>query len=182
MTPELWQQLKPLYHAALDMPKAERASFLARECRGDNKLMLELSGLLREFDEPADTLDAPLVNLSGFLPKIRRTLAQGELILNRFKIVRHIGGGGMGDVYEAIDLELGRIALKAIRSEIADDPQVLQQFRKEAQSARKVTGPHICRVHELFVATGDQLRPATAFLTMEYLEGITLPGVKALET
>jgi tetratricopeptide (TPR) repeat protein len=181
MTPELWQQLKPLYHAALEMPKAERASFLARECRGDHSMLRELSGLLRASDEQADTLDAPLVDLNELLPKIRRTLAPGEVILDRFKIVRHVGGGGMGDVYEAIDLELGQIALKAIRSEIADDPLVLQQFRKEAQSARKVTGANICRVHELFVAPGDRLRPVTAFLTMEYLEGITLADKMRLQ-
>ena len=174
MTPELWQQLKPLYHAALEMPKAERASFLARECRGDNNLMQELAALLGASDEQTDTLDAPLINLTDLFPAKRRTLVEGELLLGRFKIVRHIGSGGMGDVYEAIDLELGRIALKAIRPEIADKPQVLQLFRKEAQSARRVTGAHICRIHELFVAAGDPRRPATAFLTMEYLEGITL--------
>ncbi len=174
MTPELWQQLKPLYHAALEVPKAERASFLARECGDDNILMQELAALLRVSDEQAETLDPPLINFAGLFPAQPRTLAQDELILGRFKIVRHIGSGGMGDVYEAMDLELGRIALKAIRPEIADNPQMLQLFRKEAQSARRVTGPHICRIHELFVAAGNPDRPATAFLTMEYLEGITL--------
>jgi serine/threonine protein kinase/Flp pilus assembly protein TadD len=174
MTPELWQQLKPLYHAALELPKEDRASFVARECRGDDTLMQELSGLLRNSDEPADTLDTPFVNLTALLPKIRRTLAQGELILNRFQIVRLVGGGGMGDVYEAIDLELGRIALKTIKPEIADDPHILSQFKKEAQLARKVSGPHVCRIHELFVVPSDGQSATTAFLTMEFLDGITL--------
>ena len=62
-----------------------------------------------------------------------------------------------------MDLELGRIALKTIRPEIADDPRVLLQFKKEAQLARKVSGPHVCRIHELFVAPGDGKAPPLLF-------------------
>jgi serine/threonine protein kinase/tetratricopeptide (TPR) repeat protein len=174
MTPELWQQLKPLYHAALEMPEAERASFLARECRGDNDLMRELTALFQVSGELTDTFDAPLIHLTDLFPAKRGTLAEGQLLLGRFRIVRRIGAGGMGDVYEAMDLELGRIALKTIRPEIADDPHILSQFKKEAQLARKVSGPHVCRIHELFVAPSDEQSSTTAFLTMEYLEGITL--------
>jgi len=84
------------------------------------------------------------------------------------------GRGGMGDVYEATDLELGRIALKTIRADIASSPEMLSRFRKEVQLARKISGPHVCRIHELFVLTGDRNGSHSAFLTMEFLEGVTL--------
>jgi serine/threonine protein kinase len=64
--------------------------------------------------------------------------------LDRFKIVRHLDAGGMGDVYEASDLELGRIALKTIRADIVSSPEILSRFRREVQLARKVSGPHVC--------------------------------------
>jgi len=98
----------------------------------------------------------------------------GELILNRFRIVRLIGRGGMGEVYEAEDLELGRIALKTIRPDFSVSPHAFDRFRSEIQLARKVGGPQVCRIHELFLIPAAGSHPATALLTMEYLEGITL--------
>lgn len=105
----------------------------------------------------------------------------GELLLQRFRIVRLIGSGGMGEVYEAEDLEVGwRVALKTIRSEITGNLQLQSRFRREVQLARRVSHPNICRIHELFVlpesagiVAGSRRYP-TLFLTMEFLPGITL--------
>jgi serine/threonine protein kinase/tetratricopeptide (TPR) repeat protein len=180
MTPELWQRVEPLYRAALEVPAGERAGFLSRECGSDIRLLAELTALLtvtREQAEaaaPGETIDIPIPAPVEIPPPRQRRLADGELLLGRFRIVRRLGAGGMGDVYEAIDLELGQIALKTIRPEVADDPHILAQFRKEAQYARKVSGSHVCRIHELFVVPADENRSAITFLTMEFLEGITL--------
>lgn len=70
----------------------------------------------------------------------------GEIVLDRFRIVRLLGRGGMGEVFEAEDLQLGRIALKTIRPEIATTPFALERFRREVQLARKVNGPQVCRL------------------------------------
>jgi len=102
------------------------------------------------------------------------TFAPGELVLGRFRIVRLLGSGGMGEVYEATDLELGRIALKTLRADFGSSAEVLSRFKKEVQLARKAGGPHICRVHELFVTPGRLAGIPSVFLTMEYLEGVTL--------
>jgi len=108
------------------------------------------------------------------VPRSATTFAPGELVLGRFRIVRLLGSGGMGEVYEATDLELGRIALKTLRADFGSSAEALARFKKEVQLARKVGGQHICRVHELFVTPGVLAGIPSVFLTMEYLEGATL--------
>jgi serine/threonine protein kinase/tetratricopeptide (TPR) repeat protein len=100
-------------------------------------------------------------------------LAEGRLLAGRFRIVRFIARGGMGDVYEAEDLELReRVALKTLRTEIAGTVQAMERFRREIQLARKVTHPNVCRIYDLFHDTlGSE--PIT-FLIMELLKGETL--------
>lgn len=71
---------------------------------------------------------------------------EGELLASRFKIGRLLGKGGMGEVYEALDTELGvQIALKAIQPEIALDPKALNRFKQEVQIARRITHSNVCR-------------------------------------
>ena len=109
------------------------------------------------------------------------SFAKGQLLADRFQIVRWIASGGMGDVYEARDLELGeRVAVKTIRREIASDRQAMDRFRREISLARRVTHPGVCRIFDVFFhvtgetpETGDSVDPI-AFLTMELLEGVTL--------
>ena len=98
----------------------------------------------------------------------------GEIILDRFRILRPIGKGGMGEVYEAEDLQLGKIALKTVHHEVGLSESVLHQFRQEIQLARRVSGTQVCRIHDLFVVPARGTRPAIPFLTMEYLDGVTL--------
>jgi len=79
------------------------------------------------------------------------TFRAGDLVCDRFRVVRFIARGGMGELYEAEDLTLGeRVALKTIRPEIAVHKRANQRFRREVQLARKVTHPNICRIFDLF--------------------------------
>jgi serine/threonine protein kinase len=174
MTPELWQRLKPLYRAAIERPDEQRARFIAEVCGNDDELREELLALVKANDEQTSLGGLPMVNPDGLIARASKPFSVGELILGRFKIMQLLGTGGMGDVYEAMDLELGRVALKTIRSDIADSTEMLSRFRKEVQLARKVGSPHVCRVHELFVLPGDQGALPSLFLTMEFLDGVTL--------
>jgi tetratricopeptide (TPR) repeat protein len=174
MTPELWQRLKPLYDAALDTPKEKRAQFVAEACQDDQELREELEALLKANDEGTDTLDAPLVNFRNLDGAKEDILPEGTLLLSRFKIVRRVGSGGMGDVYEAIDLELGRIALKTIRPAIAQNSSILARFKEEVLLARPISGPNVCHIYELYVPPKGSGFPCAAFLTMEFLAGVTL--------
>lgn len=175
MTPELWERLKPLFDAAVERPHGEREAFIAQACADDAEMRVELEGLVEAFEVPGSAVGNISANIQKFIRTALPAFLSNEVIFGRFRIVRRLGGGGMGDVYEAFDLELSQsIAIKRIRPEIAGIPGVLSRFKKEVQLARRLSGPNICRIHELFVMGEDGAAPATAFLTMEFLEGITL--------
>ncbi|MEP6994984.1 MAG: protein kinase, partial [Acidobacteriota bacterium] len=104
----------------------------------------------------------------------------GATLAARFRIVRFIAQGGMGEVYEAEDLELrDRVALKTISHAVAADERSMERFRREVQLARRVTHPNVCRIFDIFrhrMASADPSQPDVeiAFLTMELLSGETL--------
>src|SRR4029450_931756 len=79
--------------------------------------------------------------------------APGDIAAGRFRIVRLIARGGMGEVYEALDVELrAPVALKTIRPEIAADPAAIERLKRELQLARPGTHPNVCRVVEFWHA------------------------------
>ena len=174
MTPEIWQRLKPLFHAALDRDPAERAEFINGACAHDPDLKLQLHALVRAEEQATKSFDGQFGNLPTLLNDTAVRFHPDQVILDRFRIVRSIGTGGMGEVYEAVDLQLGTIALKTIRQDIASSRDAFERFRQEVQLARRVSGPQVCRIHELFLIPAIGKQPATAFLTMEFLDGVTL--------
>src|SRR6266540_1410740 len=105
------------------------------------------------------------------------TFRPDDVLSRRFRIVTFLAQGGMGEVYEAEDLELGgRVALKTIRPEIATEPRIIQRFKREIALSRKVTHPNVCRIFDLFHhrmewGTGEA---ELSFLAMELLRGETL--------
>src|SRR5215472_13992494 len=93
-------------------------------------------------------------------------LQPGAVLANRYEIVKLLGEGGMGAVYKARDLELAReVALKVIRPELANNPDILQRFKQELILARQVTDRNVIRIFDL----GEAGR--IKFITMEYVEG-----------
>jgi tetratricopeptide (TPR) repeat protein len=102
------------------------------------------------------------------------SFAPNDVVAGRYRIVRFVAKGGMGEVYEAEDFDLGeRVALKTVRPEVASQPGVVERFKREIQLARKVSHPSVCRTFDLGhhqAAGGEDV----LFLTMEYLEGETL--------
>ena len=106
----------------------------------------------------------PEIQEGRFLP--------GAQLTDRYRIVELVGRGGMGEVYRAHDLKLGQpVALKLLPADVRDDPDRLARFFNEVRTARQVTHPNVCRVHDVGEAGGLH------FLSMEYVDGEDLASL-----
>ena len=169
MTPHTWQRVKEIYTAATELPASEREAFVNEVAGTAPRVRDEALRLLR-LDEGAEKRLAPLRVPEQFLEFAgeRRTFFPGVRLAGRYEIIRFLARGGMGEVYEADDLERGeRIAIKVLRAEMATEQHVAW-LRREVEAARRIQHPNVCRVFDL-VESGQ-----AAFLTMELLPGETL--------
>jgi eukaryotic-like serine/threonine-protein kinase len=165
MTPERWSQIKEIFALASAAPLDQRSSFVAHACQGDPTLELELTHLLAQCDAMGGFLESPLFSTG--------LLASGDVLCHRYEIVKFLGAGGMGEVYEAADLELGEhVALKLIHHDAGIHERHLAQFRREVQFARRVTHRNVCRIFD--IACERREEGLITFLTMELLHGETL--------
>lgn len=167
-SPDRWPRLWEVFHAALDFPAGARERYLEEVCAHDPGLQREVAELLAAHAAEG-LLDRPAIGS----PRPRVTSEAGTVLGSRFRIVRLVGSGGMGTVYEAIDETLGDVvAVKVLHADTLPLSGALERFRREVVLARRVTHPNACRVFDLFehVDAGG----TTSFLTMEFVEGETL--------
>ena len=170
--PAQWDVAEKLFEETLRCPAGDRASYLERACPQDAGLRDDVLRMVALHEGDPDFLETPVVVQLLTAP----LLSDGEVLGGRFRVVRRVGIGGMGEVYEAEDLldpnHPERVALKVVRSGLASIDNVAARLNREIQLAHKITHPNVCKVHSLHVdrrPEGDRL-----FLVMDFLDGETL--------
>ena len=169
MSDARWERLKAIFQGALAQPEAQRRDWLVKACDGDLALLQEAETLLQSLETAGDFLEEP----ARLDPTDIDTLAAGTE-LGAYRIVEEIGRGGMGVVYLAQDMRLGRrVALKALPSDVAANPELRQRLRREARAAATISHPAIATVYAL-EEIGEQL-----VIVSEYVNGETLRAIIA---
>jgi serine/threonine protein kinase/Tfp pilus assembly protein PilF len=172
MTAQEWARIKDIFEAALNLPTEERQNYLQLSCGDDPDVYRTLVELVRNHQS---MLEASRRIRTGIAP----VLTCGELVGGRFRILRFIAAGGMGEVYEASDEQLKvRLALKTLRPALLAEAGALDRFRREILIARSVSHENLCRVFDFIEHrppgnAGSSPLPIPC-LTMELLEGESL--------
>ena len=136
MNPERWQQIDQLFHSALERDGGERTAFLAQACPDDQGLRDEVESLLASHDQAASFIETPAGDAAAGLMAERHARLKPGTMLSRYKILNLLGEGGMGDVYLAQDMRLGRkVALKLLPTYLSSDGGRLHRFEQEARMA-----------------------------------------------
>jgi tetratricopeptide (TPR) repeat protein/predicted Ser/Thr protein kinase len=159
-----WQKIAQLYDLACEQPIAVRDSFLAGACQGDEELRLEIESLLRQ----GVSQDGPLERIAEHA----LTAWSSPASIGGYRILRLIGEGGMGAVYEAEQDQPRRtVALKVLKSAWAA-PDLLRRFARESEVLGRLQHPNIAQVYEAGSAQTD-LGPQPYF-AMEFIRGVSL--------
>ena len=160
--PEQWNRHKDLLETTLELSDDARLEFLERVRAEDPTVHKELVALLAK-QEAART----------FLKPDPPTFGMSEIVADRYRVVRLLGRGGMGEVYEVVDSQIDEpVALKTVRHDAALDRTAVSRLIHELQLARRVTHPNVCRVFD--VGRHSQPSGEVLFFTMELLRGQTL--------
>src|SRR5712692_641014 len=173
MTPEHWQQVKRLFDAALQRDAVSRHSFLSQACGGDGELQKEVEKLLAAHEQAGSFMTVTSTRPSGpveeSVPASNAVDSFAGRVLSHYRIEARLGSGGMGIVYRATDLKLGRaVAIKLLSKQFATSEDAKARFLREARAASALDHPNIGAIYELGEQDGE------LFIVMALYEGETL--------
>ena len=167
MKREQWDRLKTLFTGALEQPADERQAWLRQQAGGDEMLLREAAALLQAHETADGFLDAPAtIDLADFAGVEERG---GGTRIGSYEIECEIGRGGMGIVYCARDVRLGRrVALKALSPVHEANVRLRERLRREARAAATIAHPSVATIYALEEIDGH------LFIASEFVEGHTL--------
>lgn len=165
-----WERLWDIFHEARAKEPAERRAYLEKACGNETDLRREIEELLAAETEAAEVLrtQAQPTRIPGdaFEEVAQEEYSPGQILSNKFQIVKSVGHGGMGTVYMATDMELTRtVALKFLHT---DDPRFARRFQLEARFQARIDHPNICKVYEVGETDNRQ------FIAMQFISGETM--------
>lgn len=166
MTSPLWEEVERIFAAALERAPAERAEFIERSCAGDNALRAEVESLLAAHNDAENFLETPAAgDLAESLSESAGNLTPGRSV-GSYRIIKELGQGGQGTVYQARDTKLARmVALKVLPPQFLADETGVKRFQREARLASSLDHPNICTVHDLIELDGAHV------IVMQFVEG-----------
>jgi serine/threonine-protein kinase len=165
-----WPRIEELFHEAIELPAGERAEYLTRVCEGDARLRSEVEAYLAAYEASPEMMEEPAAGLGlRLLSKLASRPSFEGKQFGSYRVLKQLGEGGMGEVYLAEDVQLGRqVALKFLSPKLVNDAWAKRQLRKEAQAVAKLDHPNVCGVH------GFEEFDGHSFIVMQYIEGETL--------
>src|SRR4051794_14290515 len=145
MKADRWLEVEQLFHAALQRKPEERSRFVHQQCVGDKSLYADVESLLNSYGKDDSFFEetASVVAAEMFGDMVGETIGP-------YEVLAELGSGGMGTVYLAQDMRLGRkIALKLLPPHFTHDKDRLRRFQQEARAASALNHPNILTVHEI---------------------------------
>ena len=169
--PERWRRIEALLDEMFERPAGERRAFLDEACAGNPELRAQMEALLTADEEAGGFLATPAHQAAAEL--LADTVGEAAPLADRelgpYRLVREIGSGGMGVLYEAEDTRLRRrVAVKLLPPELSRNRDAKERFLREARAASALDDPNICTVHDV----GE--RDGQLYIVMAYYEGGTL--------
>jgi eukaryotic-like serine/threonine-protein kinase len=164
-----WQRISAVFEEAMAREPAERLQFLRDSCADEPEIRLEVESMLAHVDRP-QLIDRPAIE------SVAELLAHDTMIgaqIGPYRIESLLGAGGMGEVYRASDTVLGRhVAVKILPVLLAEDPDRLARFHREARLLATLNHPNISAIYGTETLSGQT--PAGLALVLELAEGVTL--------